>query len=177
MALRKKDLIDDEQVVLDLHSHAKVMLWPFVLFLVLVAGAVVTILLSTNDVLTWVILGVLVIVAILGVFWPWLRWRTHSYTVTTQRIADRSGIIARVGRDIPLYRINTISIEKDLVDRVLGCGTLVIADATEKPGMTLDDVPRVDEVHRTIQQLLWRHDDGSDDGEQPPTEPQRGGRR
>nr|WP_245993478.1 hypothetical protein [Xylanimonas allomyrinae] len=60
---------------------------------------------------------------------------------------------------------------------MLGCGTLVIADATEKPGMLLDDVPRVDTVHRTIQQLLWEQDDGTDDGELPPGEPPRGRRR
>ncbi|ACZ29193.1 membrane-flanked domain protein [Xylanimonas cellulosilytica DSM 15894] len=177
MALREKDLIDDEQVMLELHSHAKAVLWPFVLFLALVAAAVVTLLVSTNDTVTWMVLAVLAAVALAGVLWPWLRWRTHSYTVTSQRIAERSGIVTRVGRDIPLYRINTIAIEKDLVDRVLGCGTLVVTDATEKAGMMLYDVPRVDDVHRTIQQLLWRQDDGTDGGELPPTEPRRGGFR
>ncbi|WP_425955384.1 PH domain-containing protein [Xylanimonas sp. McL0601] len=177
MALRDSNLIDDESVVLQLHSHAKAMIWPFVLFLVLVALAVVTLLASTSDTLTWVVLGVLAATALVGVLPPWLRWRTSSYTITTQRISERRGIVTRVGRDIPLYRVNDISIEKDLVDRLLGCGTLVIADATEKPGMVLDDVPHVDTVHKTIQQLLWNQDDGTDDGELPPTEPVRGRRR
>lgn len=177
MALRDRNLIDDEQVVLQLHTHAKAMLWPFVLFLVLVAGAVVTLLRSTNDTVTWVILGVLAVAAIVGVFWPWLNWRTHSYSISTQRVSERSGVITQKGRDIPLYRINTVSIEKDLVDRILGCGTLVIADASEKGGMVLQDVPRVDHVHRTVQQLLASMDDGSDDGEFPPSEPRRGGAR
>ncbi|GAB2468805.1 PH domain-containing protein [Xylanimonas ulmi] len=173
MALRDRNLIDDESVVLDLRTHAKVMIGPFALFLALVAAAIAVMLLSSNDVVTWVVLAVAAVVAVGWVFLPWLRWRTTSYAVTTQRVAERRGIVTRVGRDIPLYRINDISIEKDLVDRLLGCGTLVIADATEKPGMVLHDVPRVDAVHRTIQQLLWDQDDGSDDGERPPTEPPR----
>ncbi|QAY69670.1 PH domain-containing protein [Xylanimonas protaetiae] len=177
MALRDRNLIDDEQVVLRLHTHAKAMLWPFVLFLALVAGAVVTLLTSTDDTVTWVVLGVLVVVALAGVLWPWLNWRTHSYTISTQRVSERSGVVTQKGRDIPLYRINTVSIEKGLLDRILGCGTLVIADASEKGGMVLHDVPRVDRVHRTVQQLLASMDDGSDDGEFPPNEPPRRGPR
>ena len=176
MALRDKNLIDDEDVVLQLHTHAKTMVWPSVLFLLLVAAAITTLLVSTQDVVTWVVLGVLAVAAIAWVFVPWLRWRTTSYTITTQRISERRGIVTRVGRDIPLYRVNDISIEKDLLDRMLGCGTLVIADATEKPGIVLHDVPHVDHVHKTIQQLLWNQDDGTDEGDTPPTEPRRGRR-
>ncbi|WP_245993081.1 PH domain-containing protein [Xylanimonas allomyrinae] len=101
MALRDRNLIDDERVVLELRSHAKALIWPFLLFLVLAAGAVVTFLVSDEDLVTWVVLGVLAVVALVWVFLPWLRWRTSSYTVTTQRIAHRSGIITRIGRDIP----------------------------------------------------------------------------
>ena len=79
-------------------------------------------------------------------------------------------------RDIPLFRINSVSIEKDLVDRIFGCGTLLVADATEKLPMKLYDVPKVETVHKTIQQLLWKADDGGDDGQFPPTEPPRGRR-
>jgi uncharacterized membrane protein YdbT with pleckstrin-like domain len=180
MALTNKNLIDDEQVVLQLRSHAKALLWPFVVFILLVAAAIVTFWLSgrgtLSDMVTWVVLGAIVLLAIIFVFWPWLNWRLSSYTVTTQRVSERSGVFRRVGRDIPLYRINSISIEKDFTDRILGCGTLIIADASEKGGMVLDDVPRVESVHKRLQDLLWQHDDGSDDGEFPPGEPRRGRR-
>ena len=176
MGLRDKNLIDDERVVLTLRSHAKALVWPFVLLIVLIGLAVMTFLVSTNDVVTWVVLGVLVVAALAGVFFPWLRWRTTSVTITTQRIAERHGILTRTGRDIPLFRINSVSIEKGVVDRMLGCGTLLVADATEKLPMKLHDVPKVESVHRTIQQLLWSQDDGGDDGTFPPNEPPRGRR-
>lgn len=173
MALSEKNLIEGETVVMELREHVKALLWPFALLVLLVAVVVATLLLSPEDVATFVVLGLAVAAAIVWVLVPWLRWRTSSYSVTTQRIAERSGIFTRVGRDIPLYRINDVAIEKDLVDRILGCGTLVVSDATEKAGMVLRDVPRVDEVHVQLQELLFAADDGSDDGEWPPMEPRR----
>ncbi|AEG43027.1 PH domain-containing protein [Isoptericola variabilis] len=177
MALREKDLTDGETVVMELREHAKALLWPFVLLVLLVAICVGTILLSPSDLLTWVVLGLAALAAVSWVLVPWLRWRTTSYSVTNRRIAERSGILTRVGRDIPLYRINDVALEKDVVDRIFGCGTLVVSDATEKQGMELHDVPRVDEVHLRLQELLHVTDDGSDDGEWPPTEPARRRRR
>ncbi len=177
MALREKDLTDGETVVMELREHAKTLLWPFVLLLLLVAICVATAVLATSDVLVWVVLGLAAVAAIAWVFLPWLRWRTTSYSVTTHRIAERSGILTRIGRDIPLYRINDVALEKDLIDRVFGCGTLVVSDATEKQGMELHDVPNVDQVHVRLQDLLHSADDGSDVGEWPPTEPRRRRRR
>ena len=49
----------------------------------------------------------------------------------------------------------------------------MISDATDKAGMELRDVPGVETVQVTLQNLLYRTDDGSDDGEFPPTEPPR----
>ncbi len=176
MALRERDLTDGETVVLELREHAKALLWPFVLLLLLAAVCVATVVLSPSDPLTWGVLGLSALGAVAWVLVPWLRWRTTSYSVTTHRIAQRSGILTRVGRDIPLYRINDVALEKDVVDRLFGCGTLVVSDATEKQGMELHDVPRVDEVHVRLQELLYSADDGSDDGEWPPREPTRRGR-
>ncbi len=177
MALNEQNLVEGERVVMELREHAKALIWPFLLLVVLLVGAAASFAVTMDDTVRWAVLGVLALVAVVWVFVPWLKWRTTSYSVTTQRIAMRTGIITRVGRDIPLYRINDIALEKDLIDRLLGCGTLQVSDATEKAGMVLVDVPRVDQVHVRLQELLYAADDGSDDGEWPPSEPLRGRRR
>lgn len=115
----------------------------------------------------------LLVVLVGWVLLPFLRWVTSRYTVTNRRLITRSGILTRTGRDIPLYRINDVSYEKSLTDRLLGCGTLVISDATDKAGVTLHDVPRVEQVQVVLHDLLFSADDGSDDGEFPPREPRR----
>ena len=177
MALNEQNLVEGERVVMELREHAKALIWPFLLLVVLLVGAAASFAVTMDDTVRWAVLGVLAVVAVVWVFVPWLKWRTTSYSVTNQRIAMRSGIFTRVGRDIPLYRINDIALEKDLIDRLLGCGTLQVSDATEKAGMVLVDVPRVDQVHVRLQELLYAADDGSDDGEWPPSEPLRGRRR
>ncbi len=106
---------------------------------------------------------------------PFLRWLTASYTVTNRRLINRSGILTRTGRDIPLHRINDVKYERDLLDRLLGCGTLVISDASEEGRSVLPDVPRVERLQLVITDLLFGNDDGADDDGTPrhPGEPRR----
>ncbi|GAA4723334.1 PH domain-containing protein [Isoptericola chiayiensis] len=177
MALHERNLTGDEHVVLELREHPKALVWPTVVLVGVLVAAVAVAVLVPAGAGRWVGWGVLALVAVVWVLVPWLRWRTTSFTVTNQRIAMRTGITTRVGRDIPLYRINDVGIEIGLVDRFFGCGTLIVSDATEKAGMRLPDVPDVEAVHRELQELLFRADDGSDDGEWPPGEPPRRGAR
>ena len=181
MGLRDNQLTEGEQVVLRLRTHVKVLFVAVGTALLLLAALVALwwfLRGSDGYVLTMWIAGAVALVLgawLVGV--PFVRWRSESYTVTTRRISHRTGILTRRGRDIPLHRINDIALEKDLLDRVLGCGTLVVSDATQQQGMVLHDIPRVEQVQRQLQELLYSYDDGSDDGEWPPNEPDRRRRR
>lgn len=167
----------DEYVVLNLRTHVKSLFLAALVFVVTVVAAVVLALLapegSAQQGLRWAILGVAVVVILWWSVLPFLRWITSRYTITNRRLITRSGIITRTGRDIPLYRINDVTYEKGLLDRILDCGTIVISDATDKAGVVLHDVPRVEKVQVQLHDLLFAADDGSDDGEFPPTEPRR----
>ena len=88
---------------------------------------------------------------------PFIRWLTTEYTVTSKRVLLTSGVFTRKGRAIPLYRINDVTFEKGLLDRMLGCGTLVVSDASEQTGMRLTDVPRIEWVHRQLDRPRVRH--------------------
>ena len=63
-------------------------------------------------------------------------------------------MITRRGHDIPLTRISDVAYEKDLIDRLLGCGTLVISDASTHGQVALPDIPRVEDVQRKLNDLL-----------------------
>src|ERR1019366_2900753 len=103
---------------------------------------------------------------------PFLRWMTSTYTVTNRRLITRHGIVTRTGRDIPLFRINDVAYEMGLLDRLLGCGTLIVSDATERGGVVLPDIPHVQQVQLLISNLLFTNDDGNDeDGSHVPGEP------
>ena len=76
-------------------------------------------------------------------------------------------MFVRKGRDIPLHRINDVSYERGVLDRMLGCGTLVISDASEQGRSVLPDVPHVERLQLLITDLLFGKHDGSDDDGTP----------
>ena len=175
MGISRKLLSDGEHVVLSVRTHGKALIAPFALLILVAAGVIAVGKIYTDKgILVLVAAGVGLLTLILWAFIPFLRWMTSTYTVTNRRLITRHGILTRTGRDIPLFRINDVAYEKGLLDRLLGCGTLIISDATEKAGVILPDVPNVEKVHLQISDLLFANDDGNDDdGSRVPGEPPR----
>lgn len=94
----------------------------------------------------------------LAVWWavlPFLRWSTTTYTITNHRVISRSGILTKIGKDLPLMRINDVSYDRSLLDRMLGCGTLNIQTAADGGPVVLTDVPDVEHVHVEMSELLF----------------------
>jgi uncharacterized membrane protein YdbT with pleckstrin-like domain len=89
-----------------------------------------------------------------------LRWRTTHFVITTHRVMSREGVFTRTGIDIPMSRVNSVQFRHGVVDRMLGCGTLVIESASDEP-LEFDDIPQIERVHS----LLYRevNDDPDDD--------------
>lgn len=177
MALKEKQLAEGEHIILDLRSHWKALAEPVTLAVFLLAVFwLVWYFLHDNSIGGWITLVAAVLaaaVAVVFVLIPIWRWSTNRFVVTNRRVSHRSGLLTKVGRDIPLHRVNDVEVRKGVLDRMLGCGTLLISDATDKAGMELHDVPKVEAVQVQIQNLLYQTDDGSDDGEFPPNEPRR----
>ncbi len=148
-----------------LHTHAKALALPGILFLALamITGSLLALLPSAWGAIgDWVVIGIAVILAIVFCVVPFLRWLTTTYTITTRRIVTRTGIFNRVGHDLPLRRINDVRLEKGLIDRMFGCGTLVLTTASETP-LTLPDMPEVEQVHELINDLLFGEHDTDDE--------------
>ena len=85
---------------------------------------------------------------------PLLRWRTTTYTLTNHRLITRSGIITKVGHDLPVARITNVTYERSLTDRMFGCGSLVFTTSAEAP-VVLHDIPKVESVGVAISNLLF----------------------
>lgn len=157
MGLPAKLLGADEQEVLHTRTHAKALVLPAAALVFVGAGVGAGVAAVPGQ---WRPVGQLAIAAaglLLVVWWcliPFLRWRTTTYTVTTRRLVTRSGIINRRSHDLPLSRVNDISSERGLTDRLLGCGTLVVQTAAEGGSIVLVDVPEVEHVHQTMTELL-----------------------
>jgi uncharacterized membrane protein YdbT with pleckstrin-like domain len=152
------DLADGERVVLTLHPHWKTVLWPFVLLVIVVIAASVLVAVTPHSKLQGderAAVGVIaLVVAVIWVGVPFLRWRTTTYQLTTRRFRLRSGILSRTGRDFPLARISDISFSSGPIDRLLGTGRLIIESAGEHGELVLNEIPEVRNVQATVFQLV-----------------------
>jgi membrane protein YdbS with pleckstrin-like domain len=104
--------------------------------------------------LRWVVWALVLAVIVWLVLKPLVIWATASYTFTDRRLITRSGVIVRRGHDMPLARISDIAYEFGPIDRLLGCGTLVISDASTHGQIKLHDIPRVEETQRKVNELI-----------------------
>ncbi|HVU71591.1 MAG TPA: PH domain-containing protein [Mycobacteriales bacterium] len=153
MAYPKKLLEDGEEVVLDLHPHWRVLFIPALLVPVVVGAGAYLATLPDGSSAKWVRLAILVaalLILIWGSLIPYLKWLTTHYVLTNRRIAVRVGVLARTGRDVPLTRVNDVTFQHTVIERLFRSGTLTIESAGERGQVVLEDVPKVEDVQRTI---------------------------
>ncbi|EIE97602.1 PH domain-containing protein [Saccharomonospora glauca] len=163
-------LSEGERVVAHKHPHFKMLIFPVIVLLVtLVAGGWLG--WRAQDFESpWDTVATIAVAAVGGilVIWlflvPFVRWRTTHFVVTTDRVIVREGVIKRTGIDIPMQRINSVRFEHGLVDRIFGCGTLVIESASDEP-LTFDDIPQVEKMHTYIYRQV--NDNPYDDYDAP----------
>jgi uncharacterized membrane protein YdbT with pleckstrin-like domain len=154
VAISPKLLTDGESVVVDARTHPKALIGPGVVLVIVLALAIFLDRMVDNDVISLLVWILAFVVIVWWVLRPFLDWLTSTYTITTKRLITREGLIARRGHDIPLMRISDVAYDMGIIDRMLGCGTLVISDASTHGSVRLHDIPRVEEVQRRITDLL-----------------------
>lgn len=169
MAISRRFLNDGEQIVVSTRTHPKALLVPVLALVVILAVAVVFGRIGTGrsaEVMHWVVWAFAAAAVVWFVLRPVVVWATTTYTFTTQRFMKRSGLVAKQGRTIPLNRISGVDFQIGVIDRLFGCGTLVVTDASEHGHVVLDDIPRVERVQKQVAAELNRLSDrrGTDDG-------------
>ena len=166
MAFPTKLLNAGEHVVVSTRTHVKALILPGLVVLVALAAAIFVDRLvdsSVGSLVVWILFLAVLVWFVAG---PFLRWLTTTYTFTNRRFIKRSGFIAKEGRTIPLNRISGVDFEIGVIDRVFGCGTLVVSDASTDGRVELYDIPDVEQVQLQVSNELHRLSGGDrrDDG-------------
>lgn len=157
MGLPEKLLGRDEVVIRHMHEHIKALFLNLLALLAIIVVVVLALIYLPDSLQPWAnwavgITGVVLALILFG--YPWLQWVTATYTITSRRIITRSGIISKTGHDIPLSRISNVSYRHDFIDRIFGCGTLILETSAGNP-LELHDVPDVEKVHVELTELLF----------------------
>ena len=152
-----KVLTDGEEVVASLHPHALTVFWPVVRLLLVVGAAsfgMAMIPVGRNQgVFRLAVLCAAVLLLLVSVVVPLMRWRTTHYVITSHRLLVRTGVLTRRGRDIALSRITEVSFSQALWERAIGSGTLRIASAGEEPTV-LTRVPGSERVQTLLNHMI-----------------------
>ncbi|HEX3897718.1 MAG TPA: PH domain-containing protein [Mycobacteriales bacterium] len=158
MGFPENILDNDEHVVRNLRPHWRKVAGPVVLAPIVVGLASYGWFSLPDDsarkILRWVILAAALVILIWWSVRPFLNWLTTRYVITDRRVLMRHGVLSRNGRDVPLTRVNDVSFNRSVVERMFGSGTLVIESAGDRGQVSLSDVPHVEEVQRDIYRLV-----------------------
>jgi len=109
---------------------------------------------SRQGVARLVIAGVALVLLLVFVLVPLLRWRTTHYVITTHRLLFRAGVLARHGRDIGLSRITDVSYRQTLWERLISSGTLTIESAGDSGPTVLRHIPDSDGVQQLLNHMI-----------------------
>lgn len=166
MSFPTKLLNEGEHVVVSTRTHPKALIGPLLVLLLLVVGIIVLSRYTDSTVIGAVVGAVSVGIVLWWVLRPFVDWLTTTYTFTNRRFIKRSGFIAKEGRTIPLNRISGVDFEIGVIDRIFGCGTLVVSDASTDGSVELSDIPDVEKVQLQVSNELHRLAGGDrrDDG-------------
>jgi uncharacterized membrane protein YdbT with pleckstrin-like domain len=151
MPFPNKLLADDEQLVFDLKPHWIELLYPiFWTAVVAVVAYLAQNIAGDNgrarEVILVVAIGLWLWLAVV----PFLRWAYTDFVLTTDRLITRTGVLAKHSKEIPLERINDVTFNQSVLQRMVGAGTLVIESAGERGQETISHVRQPEQVQLMI---------------------------
>lgn len=90
----------------------------------------------------FVLLGVLLLVAVVGIFFlvfAWIKVRSTELAITNKRVIAKFGFIKRDTIEINLNQVEALRVEQTFLGRVLNYGTIIVSGT----GGALDPFPNI----------------------------------
>jgi membrane protein YdbS with pleckstrin-like domain len=153
MGYPEKSLNPGEQLAIDVRPHWKYLAGPIFAVAVVVIGSVVAL---VEDVPHWaeIALAVLLVVCLVWLLGRYIKWVTTSFVVTTERLIMRKGVLRRSVREILLDRLTDITYNQSLLDRIMGCGDILLESPGRDSPETFPDLPHPVRIQNEIYRLI-----------------------
>jgi membrane protein YdbS with pleckstrin-like domain len=142
-----------EQLAIDVRPHWKFLAGPVSVLIIVLAGAVAALVQKAPQWGELALAGLLVI-CVLWLAGRYIRWATTSFAVTSERLVLRKGILRRTGREIRLDSLTDISYSQSLLDRLLGCGDILLESPGRDSQEIFEDLPHPVRIQNEIYRLL-----------------------
>ena len=153
MGYPEKSLNPGEQLAIDVRPHWKYLAGPIFAVAVVVVGSVVAL---VEDVPHWaeVALAVLLVLCLVWLLGRYIKWVTTSFVVTTERLIMRKGVLRRSVREILRDRLTDITYNQTLLDRIMGCGNILLESPGRDSPETFPDLPHPVRIQNEIYRLI-----------------------
>jgi uncharacterized membrane protein YdbT with pleckstrin-like domain len=169
MSLPDHHLTQGERRLRSFQPHWKQLVVPCIALVLIAAGSGVAIFVVPGE---WEFsvharLAVAVIAVLLLTIWsfvPYLQWKNTGYVLTTHRFTISRGVLNKSTDEIPLAKVNSVSSDQSIAERLLGCGTLTVESASEQGQLALRDIPRIQDVRAELFRAVEDATDGDADG-------------
>jgi membrane protein YdbS with pleckstrin-like domain len=151
MALPRKFLNEDEELLAEMHPHWIFLFGPLFSSIAVWAAIIVLLVLWHNPP-GWTNYPFIIIALIPGLWLlgRFVRWKSYDVALTSTRILVRQGIFGRDTVQLRLQRIVEVNIRQAFIERVLGTGSLVIDVQGEDDSLTLEYMRKPAIVQRVI---------------------------
>lgn len=140
-------------------THPKILFRPLIAAVVLVTLHTLVVRHYPHD-LGWepldhwgerVLHAVLAVLDLRYVIAPVARWQSSTFEITDRFIKMKWGVLYKNTREIHLDRIAQINEERGILDRMVGCGTIIVYDAaTGGSAIHFNDVAHFKRVRRIL---------------------------
>ena len=151
MALPRKFLNADEELLAELKPHWIFLFGPLFTSIAVWAAIIVILIVWANPP-GWTNYPIVILALIPGLWLlgRYVRWRSYDVALTSTRILVRQGIVGRDTVQLRLQRITEVNIRQELFERLLNTGSLVIDVQGEDDSMTLEYMRKPAVVQRVI---------------------------
>jgi membrane protein YdbS with pleckstrin-like domain len=153
MGYPEKSLNPGEQIAIDVRPHWKYLAGPIFAVAVVVVGSLVAL---VENVPHWaeIALAVLLVLCLVWLLGRYIKWVTTSFVVTTERLIMRKGVLRRSVREILLDRLTDITYNQSLLDRIMGCGDILLESPGRDSPETFPDLPHPVRIQNEIYRLI-----------------------
>jgi uncharacterized membrane protein YdbT with pleckstrin-like domain len=142
-----------ESVVEDLHPHWIFLSGPVFAVLGGIALTIIAAVVNTTGtfrtITLWVALGLLLL-AVLALVARYLKWVTTNFVITTDRLIFREGVFAKTGIEIPLERVNNVSLRQTFLGRLVKTGSLLIESGGEDGQQRFSHIREPERIQNVI---------------------------
>ncbi len=185
MAFSRRLLAPGEEIVLEAHPNWSILAPRAGALLVCVAASLALASQWTGAPLWFgfVLLGIVGLVLLFAIARV-ISWRSTYLVLTNMRVVYRTGVLRRLGREIPLGRVQDVTYTQSIFERLVGAGSLTIESAGTSGQEPFRDIAKPAAVQSLINRLIAgsapRYDTTGAGGFPPvlpPTSPPRTARR